>query len=227
VVYRDDGLLSVPVLGEPGKAWPSSPWEGLGKRSRECALGYQLREHFEVASRPAAKIEYRERRVTLDGLQQRLDVLVDVVIARAFPEIFGMLVVMFQREVGDFFQVLRIQFHVRSGHTDCAASAHGANSVPVEARPDVSQRPAGRSDTQFIHLCLCQKSRGQLYRSFTRRRDLLKPFTWRQNPRNWRCALVHLLVESDRRHADMLGQRHICRVGAAQHAFDSHSRRAA
>ena len=43
MVYRDDGLLSVPVLGEPGKAWPSSPWEGLGKRNRECALGYQLR----------------------------------------------------------------------------------------------------------------------------------------------------------------------------------------
>ena len=60
----------------------------------------------------AAKIEYREQRLTLDGLQQRLDVLADVVVARAFPEIFGTLVVMFQHQVGDFFQVLQIQSHV-------------------------------------------------------------------------------------------------------------------
>src|SRR5688572_30833723 len=68
-------------------------------------------ERPEVASRPAAKIEDRERRVTLDGSQQRFDVLADVVIARAFPEILGTPVVVFQREVGDFFQVLRIQSH--------------------------------------------------------------------------------------------------------------------
>ena len=45
----------------------------------------ELGECLEVASRPAAKIEDRERRVTLDGSQQA-DVLADVVIARAFPE---------------------------------------------------------------------------------------------------------------------------------------------
>jgi len=33
------------------------------------------------------------------------------VIARAFAELFGMLVVMVQREAGDFFQSLRIQCH--------------------------------------------------------------------------------------------------------------------
>jgi len=71
-------------------------------------------KRLEVASRPAAKVEYRERRLTLDVLQQRRDVLADVVIARAFPEISGTLVVMFQREVGDFFQVLRVQFYVLS-----------------------------------------------------------------------------------------------------------------
>jgi len=37
---------------------------------------------------------------------------VDVVIARAFPELFGELVVVTQCEIGDFFQVLRTQFHV-------------------------------------------------------------------------------------------------------------------
>jgi hypothetical protein len=79
-------------------------------------------KHLEVAPWSAAKIEYRERRLTLDMLQQRLNVLADAVIARAFPEIFGTLVIMFQREVSDFFQVLRIQFHVRSSHADCAAT---------------------------------------------------------------------------------------------------------
>jgi hypothetical protein len=44
----------------------------------------ELGEYLEVASGPAAEIEYRERRVTLDGLQQRLDVLADVMITRAF-----------------------------------------------------------------------------------------------------------------------------------------------
>jgi hypothetical protein len=70
----------------------------------------ELGERFEVASRPAAEIEDRERRVTLDGSQQRFDVLADVVIARAFPEILRTPVVVFQREVGDFFQVLRSQY---------------------------------------------------------------------------------------------------------------------
>ena len=68
----------------------------------------ELGERLEVASGPAAKIEDRERRVTLDGSQQRCDVLADVVIARAFPEILGMPVVVVQREAGDLFQVLRI-----------------------------------------------------------------------------------------------------------------------
>ena len=68
-------------------------------------------ERLEVASGPVARIEYRERRVTLDVSQQRFDVLADVVIARGFPEIFGTPVLVFQREVGDSSQVLRIQSH--------------------------------------------------------------------------------------------------------------------
>jgi len=38
-----------------------------------------------VAPGPAAKIEYHETQLTLDVLQQRRDVLADVVIARALP----------------------------------------------------------------------------------------------------------------------------------------------
>src|ERR1700720_2083756 len=70
-------------------------------------------KYLEVAPWSAAKIEYRERRLTHDMPQQRLNVLADVVIARAFPELFGMLIIVLQREVGDFLQVLRIQFHLR------------------------------------------------------------------------------------------------------------------
>ena len=72
----------------------------------------EVGKHLEVASGPAAKIEYRKMRSVLDVLQQRSDVLADVVIARAFPEIFGTLVVMFQCQISDFLQVLRV--HVRS-----------------------------------------------------------------------------------------------------------------
>jgi hypothetical protein len=43
---------------------------------------------------------------------------------------------MFQREVGDFCQVLRIEFHVRSSHADCPAGARGASSRQVETHPD-------------------------------------------------------------------------------------------
>jgi hypothetical protein len=55
----------------------------------------------------------RIRRFTLDALQQRSDVLVDIVIARAFPEIFGALVVVTQREISDLCQVLRIPAQFR------------------------------------------------------------------------------------------------------------------
>ena len=52
--------------------------------------------HFEVSPGPAAKIKYCETRPTLDVLQHRRDVLADIVIACACPELFGALVIMFQ-----------------------------------------------------------------------------------------------------------------------------------
>src|ERR1022692_2325053 len=51
----------------------------------------EFRKHLEVATGPAAKIQDRKRRLTLDPLQQRSDVLFDVVIARALPKLFGAL----------------------------------------------------------------------------------------------------------------------------------------
>jgi hypothetical protein len=56
-------------------------------------------ERFEVAAGPAAKVEYRRRRLALDVLQQRFNVLADVVMARALPELFRTLIVVLQREV--------------------------------------------------------------------------------------------------------------------------------
>ena len=79
-----------------------------------------LGERPEVASRPAAEIEDRERRFALDGSQQRFDVLADVMIARTFQEILGMPVIVFQREAGDFFQ-------------SCGNSAYATSSKPPPA----------------------------------------------------------------------------------------------
>ena len=53
---------------------------------------------LKVTPRAAAKIEDRKRPFTLDVLQQRRDVLANVVIASALPEIFGILVVTAQCE---------------------------------------------------------------------------------------------------------------------------------
>ena len=55
----------------------------------------------------------------------------------------------FRRLMVHRFQVLRIQFDVRSRHADCAASAHGTNSALVGAHPEASSAlsdPPGRSD---------------------------------------------------------------------------------
>jgi hypothetical protein len=68
-------------------------------------------EHLEVATGPAAKIEYREWRLTSDGLQQRLDVLGDIVITCASPKLFRVPVVMVQGLTSDLFEVVRIKFH--------------------------------------------------------------------------------------------------------------------
>jgi hypothetical protein len=68
-------------------------------------------ERLEVASGPAAEIEYYEGQFALNESQQRRDILADVVIARPFPKLLGTPVVVFQREAGDFFEVLLVQFH--------------------------------------------------------------------------------------------------------------------
>ena len=79
----------------------------------------ELGKRLEIASRPAAKVEDRKWWVPLDVLQQRCDVLADIVSARAFPEILGSLVIVLQRQIGDALQVVRIQFCRRQpGHVE-------------------------------------------------------------------------------------------------------------
>ncbi len=58
---------------------------------------------FEVAPWPTAKIKHREMVATFDILQHCCNVLRDIVLARALPERFGPLIVMFQSSVCDFF----------------------------------------------------------------------------------------------------------------------------
>jgi hypothetical protein len=77
-----------------------------------------FRKHFEVAPWSAAKVKYRKWRLSVDILQQRLNVLADVVIARAFPEFFGTLIVVLKRAMGECFQVLWIQFHIHPTRTN-------------------------------------------------------------------------------------------------------------
>ncbi|MGH7766679.1 MAG: hypothetical protein ACREQP_04435 [Candidatus Binatia bacterium] len=43
--------------------------------------------------------------------QQPLDIPADIMIIRAWPEVLGVLVVAFQRDVGNYFQIMGIQFH--------------------------------------------------------------------------------------------------------------------
>src|SRR5205085_1176297 len=68
-----------------------------------------VRERLEVAPRPAAEVENRERWRAPNRAQQRRDVLAYVVIAGSVPEILGALVVVLQRAAGDVFEVFRLK----------------------------------------------------------------------------------------------------------------------
>jgi hypothetical protein len=73
----------------------------------------KLAEGAQVAPRPAADIQDCERRRAVNMAQQRRDVLADIVIAGAFAKIFCTLVVMFQRQGGNVFEIGRQECHAR------------------------------------------------------------------------------------------------------------------
>ena len=104
----------------------------------------ELGKRFEVAAGPAAKVQYRKRRGTLDALQQRSDVLLDVVVARALPERFGAPVVVVQRATGDAFQVLRTELHIRSRSRTRQRASVSSGAVLRDSRGSTQ---AGRTPT--------------------------------------------------------------------------------
>ncbi len=59
---------------------------------------------LEIAAWSATKIEYRERWLALDILQQGRNILADVVVASAFLEIIGAAIVLLKGEVNDSFE---------------------------------------------------------------------------------------------------------------------------
>ena len=67
----------------------------------------ELRERRQIAPGSAAEVEDRERRWSDDVLQQRGDVLADVVVARALPEILRTFAIVLERALGELVQLLR------------------------------------------------------------------------------------------------------------------------
>src|ERR1700733_109454 len=61
----------------------------------------QSPEGRQVAPRAATEIQYAQRRRSRNVPQQRLDVLLDIVIARAGPEFGGAFVVVLERPAGN------------------------------------------------------------------------------------------------------------------------------
>src|SRR5215210_688457 len=88
---------------------------------------------FQIAPRAAAEVENRKWEIALDMPQQRLEVLADVVIARALPEALGGPVVMAQGTPGDPIEVPGVER--LPGHGDPPGAFRlGALQVRLMAR---------------------------------------------------------------------------------------------
>jgi hypothetical protein len=66
---------------------------------------------FEVTAGTTPKIQNYVWRLTLDARQQGIDVLPNIMIARAFPKRFGMLIIVTQCVMSNFLQISWIEFH--------------------------------------------------------------------------------------------------------------------
>jgi hypothetical protein len=80
-------------------------------------------ERLEVAAGAASKIQDCERRLALDVLQQRVDILADVMAARAVPETVRVAVIVVQRARGNSVQVVWLEFLFR--HRRCTHVSEG------------------------------------------------------------------------------------------------------
>src|SRR5207248_11749283 len=61
----------------------------------------EVLERLQVSARAAAEVEHGERRLALDCIEKRSDILADVVVAGAGPERIGALVVIVQSSRAD------------------------------------------------------------------------------------------------------------------------------
>jgi hypothetical protein len=77
----------------------------------------QRLEGEQVAPGPAAEIQQVKGRWPGYALQQRRDVLADIVVARAFPVALGVVFVVGKGARGDVLQVFGAQWHAASFHT--------------------------------------------------------------------------------------------------------------
>ena len=73
----------------------------------------ELHERRQIAPRAAAEVQDRERRLANNVLEQRADVLADIVVARAFPKALRAPAIVFERAVGESLQILGRQRHSR------------------------------------------------------------------------------------------------------------------
>ncbi|MNZ51874.1 hypothetical protein D3C78_697040 [compost metagenome] len=95
-------------------------------------------ERLQITTRPAAKVENVERRLALNVPQQGIDVLADIVIARALAKVFGDRIVMAEGRGGDLFEVVGRLFHRRAAQAiwihRIYAMRPGAAAQPIASR---------------------------------------------------------------------------------------------
>src|SRR5438034_75359 len=93
-----------PYRGKPGLLLSRQRREARGAFDADCNMT-EVAESLQIATRAATQVENRKGRFAFDGVEQRRDVLTDVVRARALPESVGALVVMLERAHTDGFEL--------------------------------------------------------------------------------------------------------------------------
>src|SRR6266567_5154131 len=101
----------LPNLAAAERACHRRKTRGPFKADRDMT---ELAKRLQIAPWSAAQVEDREGRFAFDGVEQRRDVLTDVVRARAFPERVGAFVVMLERARADGFELGSRSLHAAS-----------------------------------------------------------------------------------------------------------------
>lgn len=95
------------------RAGNAAPPRYTQRRSAAPSIGAEaaLRSCLQIPAWSIFEIQNLKGAPTLNIVQQRIDVLTDVVIPRPFAEAFGDGVVIAQRGGGDLGEVVRVEFH--------------------------------------------------------------------------------------------------------------------